>query len=111
MFFFLSFQFIAYGTLPPEVEATPPDYTIYPQFKRAIGFLTGEYSGDIWAGKGLSRFLRYRWEAVSGGGAWRQYPKVFAAKAMRLMFGTPKGQFRSHAPHSRQSPACRSSRL
>ena len=29
-----------YGTLPPEVEATPPDYCIYPQCKRAIGFLT-----------------------------------------------------------------------
>lgn len=29
-----------YGTLPPEVEAAPPDYSIYPQFKRAIGFLT-----------------------------------------------------------------------
>ena len=29
-----------YGTLPPEVEAAPPDYSIYPQFMRAIGFLT-----------------------------------------------------------------------
>lgn len=29
-----------YGTLPPEVEDTPPDYGIYPQCKRAIGFLT-----------------------------------------------------------------------
>lgn len=29
-----------YGTLPPEVEATPPDYTIYPGFKQAVGFLT-----------------------------------------------------------------------
>ena len=29
-----------YGTLPSEVEATPPDYGIYPQCKRAIGFLT-----------------------------------------------------------------------
>lgn len=29
-----------YGILPPEVEAMPPDYSIYPQFKRAIGFLT-----------------------------------------------------------------------
>lgn len=29
-----------YGTLPPEVEAMPPDYSIYPQFKRGIGFLT-----------------------------------------------------------------------
>ena len=25
-----------YGTLPPEVESTPPDYSIYPQFKRAM---------------------------------------------------------------------------
>ena len=25
-----------YGTLPPEVEAAPPDYGIYPQFKRAM---------------------------------------------------------------------------
>ena len=29
-----------YGTLPPAVEAMPPDYSIYPQFKRGIGFLT-----------------------------------------------------------------------
>lgn len=29
-----------FGTLPPEVEVTSPDYSIYPQFKRAIGFLT-----------------------------------------------------------------------
>ena len=29
-----------YGILPPAVEAMPPDYSIYPQFKRAIGFLT-----------------------------------------------------------------------
>ena len=29
-----------YGSLPPEVEAAPPDYSIYPQFKRAIGFMT-----------------------------------------------------------------------
>lgn len=29
-----------YGSLPPEIEATPPDYTIYPQFRQAIGFLT-----------------------------------------------------------------------
>ena len=29
-----------YGTLPPKVEAMPPDYSIYPQFKRGIGFLT-----------------------------------------------------------------------
>lgn len=26
--------------LPPEVEFTPPDYTIYPQFEEAYGFLT-----------------------------------------------------------------------
>lgn len=26
--------------LPPEIEATPPDYTIYPQFNEAYGFLT-----------------------------------------------------------------------
>lgn len=26
--------------LPPEIEATPPDYTIYPQFDAAYGFLT-----------------------------------------------------------------------
>lgn len=29
-----------YGTLPPEVEAMFPDYSIYPQYKQAIGFLT-----------------------------------------------------------------------
>jgi len=26
--------------LPPEIESTPPDYTIYPQFEEAYGFLT-----------------------------------------------------------------------
>lgn len=26
--------------LPAEIEATPPDYTVYPQFKEAYGFLT-----------------------------------------------------------------------
>ena len=29
-----------YASLPPEVEATPPDYSIYPWYKRAVGFLT-----------------------------------------------------------------------
>ncbi len=29
-----------YRSLLPEVEATPPDYTIYPGYTRAIGFLT-----------------------------------------------------------------------
>ncbi len=29
-----------YTSLPPEVEVTPPDYSIYPHYKRAIGFLT-----------------------------------------------------------------------
>lgn len=29
-----------YGVLPSEVEATYPDYSIYPHFKPAIGFLT-----------------------------------------------------------------------
>ena len=29
-----------YGTLPPEVEKTFPDYSIYPQYHQAIGFLT-----------------------------------------------------------------------
>lgn len=29
-----------YGSLPPEIEATAPDYSIYPKFKQAIGFLT-----------------------------------------------------------------------
>ena len=29
-----------YGSLPAEVEATPPDYTIYPHYPHAIGFLT-----------------------------------------------------------------------
>ena len=29
-----------YSSLPPDVEATPPDYSIYPSYKRAIGFLT-----------------------------------------------------------------------
>ena len=29
-----------YGSLPPEIEATAPDYSIYPKFQQAIGFLT-----------------------------------------------------------------------
>lgn len=29
-----------YSSLPPEVEATYPDYSIYPNFKSGIGFLT-----------------------------------------------------------------------
>lgn len=29
-----------YNSLPSEVEATVPDYSIYPKFKQAIGFLT-----------------------------------------------------------------------
>lgn len=29
-----------YGSLPPEIEAQYPDYSIYPNFKAAIGFLT-----------------------------------------------------------------------
>ena len=29
-----------YGILPPEVEGSFPDYSIYPQYTRAIGFLT-----------------------------------------------------------------------
>jgi len=29
-----------YRELPPEVEATPPDYSIYPQYPWAVGFLT-----------------------------------------------------------------------
>ena len=29
-----------YSSLPPEVEAMPPDYSIYPSYKRATGFLT-----------------------------------------------------------------------
>lgn len=29
-----------YDDLPPEIEATKPDYTIYPDFKQAVGFLT-----------------------------------------------------------------------
>lgn len=29
-----------YGSLPPEIEKTYPDYSIYPNFKAAIGFLT-----------------------------------------------------------------------
>lgn len=29
-----------YGSLPPEVETTFPDYSIYPQYTKAIGFLT-----------------------------------------------------------------------
>lgn len=28
------------NTLPPEIEAMPPDYTIYPQYPSAYGFLT-----------------------------------------------------------------------
>jgi len=29
-----------YGSLPPEIETTFPDYSIYPQYTKAIGFLT-----------------------------------------------------------------------
>ena len=29
-----------YGVLPPAVEAMPPDYSLYPHFTRAIGFMT-----------------------------------------------------------------------
>jgi len=29
-----------YGSLPPEVEANPPDYSLYPKWDRAVGFLT-----------------------------------------------------------------------
>ena len=29
-----------YGVLPPVVEAMPPDYSLYPHFTRAIGFMT-----------------------------------------------------------------------
>ena len=29
-----------FGCLPPEIESCPPDYTLYPQWKSAIGFLT-----------------------------------------------------------------------
>ncbi len=29
-----------YRELPPEVEATPPDYSIYPRYPWAVGFLT-----------------------------------------------------------------------
>lgn len=29
-----------YGSLPPEIEATPPDYSMYPDVDYAIGFLT-----------------------------------------------------------------------
>ena len=29
-----------FGSLPPEVEACPPDYSLYPKWKSAIGFLT-----------------------------------------------------------------------
>jgi len=29
-----------YGSLPPEVEVTPPDYSIYPKWDKAVGFLT-----------------------------------------------------------------------
>ena len=29
-----------YGSLPPEIEATPPDYSIYPGVDFAVGFLT-----------------------------------------------------------------------
>lgn len=29
-----------YGSLPQEIEAMQPDYSIYPHFKQAIGFLT-----------------------------------------------------------------------
>ena len=29
-----------FGSVPPEIKACPPDYTIYPQWKSAVGFLT-----------------------------------------------------------------------
>ncbi len=29
-----------YGSLPPEVEAAPPDYSLYPRWDKAVGFLT-----------------------------------------------------------------------
>lgn len=29
-----------YGSLPPEVEAMPPDYSLYPLWDKAVGFLT-----------------------------------------------------------------------
>jgi len=29
-----------YRSLPPEVEAMPPDYSLYPHFNRALGFMT-----------------------------------------------------------------------
>ena len=29
-----------FGSLPPGIEACPPDYTLYPQWKSAVGFLT-----------------------------------------------------------------------
>ena len=29
-----------YGSLPPEVEAAPPDYSLYPKWDKAVGFLT-----------------------------------------------------------------------
>lgn len=29
-----------FGSLPLEIEACPPDYTLYPQWKSAVGFLT-----------------------------------------------------------------------
>ena len=29
-----------YSSLPPEVEAAAPDYSIYPRFRQAVGFLT-----------------------------------------------------------------------
>lgn len=29
-----------YGSLPPEIESMKPDYSIYPNFKQAVGFLT-----------------------------------------------------------------------
>ena len=31
-----------FGSLPPEIEACPPDYTLYPQWKSAIGLLNGD---------------------------------------------------------------------
>lgn len=35
--------YMDFKCLPPEVESTPPDYSIYPQYKQAIGFLTRGY--------------------------------------------------------------------
>lgn len=44
--------------LPPEIDATPPDYTIYPQFTEAYGFLSIQPSAEL---RRLARWCNRAW--------------------------------------------------